>query len=159
MARRFSAVLVALLVVLAAASAAAEPAATSRLTWVTNGTVRAVAVHDQTLYIGGSFTRVAPAANFLGPWFGVSTTTGAALPRLPLADGPVLAIEPDGAGGYYVGGRFTPSSPPRGDRCTWPASSSARADSPEARWPRSTSPALSRPGRRRHTRPALRRCT
>ncbi|MEZ5288404.1 MAG: hypothetical protein R2712_27080 [Vicinamibacterales bacterium] len=78
----------------------------SRLHWVTNGTVRAVAAQDQAVYIGGSFTRVAPAANFLGPWFGVSTTTGAPLPRMALADGPVFAIEPDGAGGYYVGGRF-----------------------------------------------------
>lgn len=92
---------------LLASVAGAQPASESRLHWVTNGTVTAAAVHDQTLYIGGSFTRVAPAANFLGPWFGVSTTTGAALPRLPVADGAVFAIEPDGAGGHYVGGRFT----------------------------------------------------
>lgn len=92
---------------LSALDAGAEPSAVSRLTWVTNGTVRAATVHEQTLYIGGRFTRVAPAANFLGPWFGVSTTTGVPVPRLPLADAAVLAIEPDGAGGYYVGGRFT----------------------------------------------------
>lgn len=74
---------------------------------MTNGIVQAAAVHEQTLYVGGSFTRVAPAAGFMGPWFGVSAATGAALPRLPLADDAVLAIEPDGAGGYFVGGRFT----------------------------------------------------
>ena len=90
-----------------ATSAAAQPASQSRLTWVTNGSVRAAAVHDQTLFIGGDFTRVAPAENFLGPVFGVSRTTGAALPTLPWADGAVFAIEPDGAGGYFVGGRFS----------------------------------------------------
>lgn len=88
-------------------TASAEPAVISRLHWVTNGTVRAAAVHDQTLFIGGSFTRVAPARNLLGPWFGVSTASGEALPALPLTDAPVFAIEPDGAGGYFVGGRFT----------------------------------------------------
>ena len=90
-----------------ATSAAAQPASQSRLTWVTNGSVRAAAVHDQTLFIGGDFTRVAPAQNFLGPVFGVSRTTGAPLATLPWADGAVFAIEPDGAGGYFVGGRFS----------------------------------------------------
>jgi hypothetical protein len=90
-----------------APSAAAQPAPTSRLGWVTNGIVHAAAVHEQTLYVGGNFTRVAPSAGFMGPWFGVSAATGAAVPRLPLADDAVLAIEPDGAGGYFVGGRFT----------------------------------------------------
>lgn len=90
-----------------AVPAAADPATTSRLHWVTNGIVRAAAVDGQTLYVGGNFTRVAPLANFLGPWFGVSSMSGAALPRLPVADGPVYAIEPDGAGGYFVGGQFT----------------------------------------------------
>lgn len=96
-----------LCVVLRALPAAADPATTSRLHWVTNGVVNAAAVHDGRLYIGGNFSRVAPAASFLGPWFGVSTTTGEALPPMPLADGPVYAIEPDGSGGYFVGGRFT----------------------------------------------------
>jgi hypothetical protein len=97
-----------LLTVVAVADLAfAQPSETSRLHWVTNGSVRAATVHDQTLYIGGTFTRVAPATSFLGPWFTVSTTTGAAGPRLPLADAAVLAIEPDGAGGFFVGGRFT----------------------------------------------------
>lgn len=92
---------------LLAPPAGAEPAPTSRLHWVTNGTVHAATVRDQTLFIGGSFTRVAPAPNFLGPWFGVSMTTGVALPPLPVTDAPVYAIEPDGAGGYFVGGWFT----------------------------------------------------
>lgn len=95
------------LLLLAAVSAVAEPATISRLRWVTNGIVRAAAAHDQTLYIGGDFTRVAPAANLLGPVFGVSRPTGSALPAWPLADGAVFAIEPDGSGGYFIGGRFT----------------------------------------------------
>ncbi len=90
-----------------AGHAAAEPAATSRLRWVTNGSVHAAAVSGQTLFIGGSFTRVAPAQNLLGPWFAVSASSGAALPALPDTDAPVYAIESDGAGGYFVGGRFT----------------------------------------------------
>nr|QIQ10701.1 hypothetical protein FLJDLJJJ_00029 [uncultured bacterium] len=95
------------LLVMLAGHAAAEPAATSRLRWVTNGSVHAATVSGQTLFIGGSFTRVAPPQNLLGPWFAVSATSGAAQPALPATDAPVYAIEPDGAGGYFVGGGFT----------------------------------------------------
>jgi hypothetical protein len=54
--------------VVIAGRADAEPAATSRLRWVTNGSVHAATISGQTLFIGGSFTRVAPAQNLLGLW-------------------------------------------------------------------------------------------
>ncbi len=85
----------------------ADPADESRLHWVTNGTVIAGAVAGDTLYIGGSFTRVAPPSAALGSFFGFDRTTGAATSGLPLVDGVVEIMEPDGAGGYYISGRFT----------------------------------------------------
>ncbi|MEZ5286338.1 MAG: PQQ-binding-like beta-propeller repeat protein [Vicinamibacterales bacterium] len=92
---------------LAAATASADPAQTSRLGWVTNGNVSAAAAHGDRLYVGGPFTRVAPRANLLGSFYRVSLTNGAPAPGLPLVDGVVRAIEPDGAGGYFIGGRFS----------------------------------------------------
>ena len=71
--------------------------------WSVNGTVGAVAVHGNTLYLGGGFTRIGPAS---GALVAVDPATGTAtLPPL-LVDGTVYAIVPDGSGGIYVGGVF-----------------------------------------------------
>jgi hypothetical protein len=86
--------------------ASADPSAVSRLGWVTNGDVRAAVQVGSTLYVGGKFTRVGPASGALGSFFGVSPTTGERVPNFPLVDGVVNAVEPDGAGGYYIGGSF-----------------------------------------------------
>lgn len=86
--------------------ASADPATVSRLGWVLNGHAQAAVQHGSTLYAGGAFTRVAPTSGALGALFGVSLTTGAPTSTLPLVDGVVHAIEPDGAGGYYIGGAF-----------------------------------------------------
>jgi hypothetical protein len=84
----------------------AEPLTTSRLSWVTNGPVNAATTIGDRLYIGGEFTRVAPRTSALGGLFSVSPVTGAAVPGLPLVDGEIFDVEPDGAGGLYIGGRF-----------------------------------------------------
>lgn len=99
--------LAAILLVAIAVPVDADPETTSRLSWVTNGDVQAAVQVGNTLYIGGTFTRVGPASGALGSFFGVSTITGEPLPLFPLVDGVVHAIEPDGAGGYYIGGAFT----------------------------------------------------
>lgn len=99
--------LLAALLAVGVSHAGADPSSVSRLGWVTNGEVRTAVQVGSTLYVGGTFTRVAPSSGALGSFFALSTTTGEPSPQLPLVDGVVNAIEPDGAGGYYIGGAFT----------------------------------------------------
>lgn len=70
--------------------------------WVTDGTVEAVALDGTTLFVGGGFTRIAPAT---GPALVRSAATGGAV-RSPVLAGTVYASIPDGAGGWYVAGRI-----------------------------------------------------
>lgn len=71
-----------------------------------NGTVNSVATgSDGTTYVGGDFTQYAA---FTGGAALVSATTGAVnTTSFPQVNGHVLAVEPDGAGGWFVGGSFT----------------------------------------------------
>ena len=78
-----------------------------RLHWITNGPVSTGATLGATLYVGGSFTRVAPSANGLGAVHVLSTADGTVPRRLPLVDGEIRDVEPDGAGGVFLGGRFS----------------------------------------------------
>ncbi len=99
-------------VVLAAAWAAlGAPGAFAELnstpreeTWVTNGTVNAIATTPSTTYIGGNFTYVGPNT---GSFAALDAGTG--VPALPYAkvNGAVNACAPDGAGGWYIGGGFS----------------------------------------------------
>lgn len=92
---------------LAAAPGSAQPATTSVLHWIFDGEVQASARVGSTLYVGGTFTAVAPSANVLPPIYALSDTTGAVVaPTYAIADGSVAAIEPDGSGGYFIGGDF-----------------------------------------------------
>ena len=71
----------------------------------TDGQVNAAVLSGNTLYIGGTFTRVAPATGHGVP---VSVATGsppAAFAKV--AGGAVYAATPDGSGGWYLGGAFT----------------------------------------------------
>lgn len=105
---RHSSTLAAALTILSIATFAnADPSAVSRLGWVTDGDVRAAVQVGNTLYVGGTFTRVGPTSGALGSLFGVSPTTGERVPNFPLVDGVVNTVEPDGGGGYYIGGSFT----------------------------------------------------
>ncbi len=86
-----------------AAAAPPGPAQPDSQLWVTNGTVNATAVSGNTLYLGGDFTSVGPL-----------TGSGAALDAagapdlaLPVANGQIFAVVPDGAGGWYIGGSFS----------------------------------------------------
>jgi hypothetical protein len=76
-------------------------------TWISDGTVHVLASDGNKVFMGGDFGAVAPNHSFLtslvpddmnitaGPWVGQDTSAS------------IEAIVPDGAGGYYVGGRFT----------------------------------------------------
>ena len=92
----------------------AEPSATPRLDWLFNSAVSGTARVGNTLYVGGFFTSVTPRAGQLGRLFALSPSTGAPVQGLPFANGIVLGIAADGAGGYYVTGLFTNLGNPSG---------------------------------------------
>jgi hypothetical protein len=73
-------------------------------TWVTNGTVYAIARTPDTVYIGGTFTYVGPCT---GSGVPISADTGELVAPFPKVNGAVLASVPDGAGGWFIGGEFT----------------------------------------------------
>ena len=72
-------------------------------TWVTNGAIAAMARSGHALYLGGSFTRIAP---YTGGGVAVAAADGGRRP-FPAFDGEVDAVAADGTGGWYVGGRFS----------------------------------------------------
>ena len=103
------AVAVATLCGLASSPAGAPPpSSNSRVNFVINGAVNAAARVGNTLYIGGSFNRIAPSTNATGSLVAVNPGTAGVIPgRVPLVvGGDVLAMIPDGSGGYYIGGGF-----------------------------------------------------
>jgi len=73
--------------------------------WVTNGTVNAIARSGNRLYVGGTFSRVGPAAIMGGGSVGLDPRTALSI-GLPAVFGNVRAVAPDGAGGWYIGGEF-----------------------------------------------------
>lgn len=72
--------------------------------WVTDGNVNATVQSGDTLYVGGNFTYIGPNT---GSGTSLSLLTGAPLANSPRVDGLVLAVAPDGSGGWYLGGQFT----------------------------------------------------
>src|SRR6478672_10994183 len=73
--------------------------------WLPNGSVESVALEGNTLYLAGSFTRMARRT---GSLLAVDPATGATLAGLPaVGGGGISAVEPDGAGGWFIGGSFT----------------------------------------------------
>lgn len=70
----------------------------------TDGNVNTVALSGDTLYVGGQFTYIGPPN---GSCVALDRTSGLPITNWPRFDGLVSAILADGAGGWYVGGRFT----------------------------------------------------
>jgi WD40 repeat protein len=71
-----------------------------------NGLVQAIAFgEDGTQYVGGEFTAVGIASGGAVPIDAVSGQP--AMPDFPIVTGAVLATVSDGAGGWFIGGRFT----------------------------------------------------
>src|SRR5262245_24409817 len=71
--------------------------------WGTDGTVSAVIRSGNTIYLGGGFSLVGPNSGGAVP---VRRTTGAPLTQYPKVVGVVLAVVPDGAGGWFIAGTF-----------------------------------------------------
>lgn len=96
------------LLLAASPSGAQPPSSDSRVNVVINGAVNVAARVGNTLYLGGSFSRIAPSTNAVGSLVAVNPTTGQVIPgRFPvIVGGDVLAMIPDGSGGYYLGGGF-----------------------------------------------------
>jgi hypothetical protein len=74
--------------------------------WETNGSVNAIARSGNTIYIGGEFSTLGRRT---GQGVTLSQRSGAILGPVSVVDevnAVVYAAIPDGAGGWYVGGRF-----------------------------------------------------
>jgi len=72
--------------------------------WFPDGPVHSILMTDEAIYFGGEFDYVGPqtvrAALF-------DLTFGESSGALPPINGPVYAVESDGAGGWWLGGQFT----------------------------------------------------
>lgn len=94
-----------IIAVLAGTLQAATPSDTCKQeTWVTNGFVDAIVKAGNTIYIGGSFTRVGP---YTGGGVPIGISSGSALGKFPKINGTVNAACSDSKGGWFVGGIFT----------------------------------------------------
>jgi hypothetical protein len=84
-----------------AATAPVEP----EDTWITDGEVYAIEADERRVFLGGWFTLVGPPT---GQGAALDPTTGARDSAYARVDGgPVHAVVPDGAGGFFIGGDFT----------------------------------------------------
>ncbi|MEO5619205.1 MAG: hypothetical protein ABIS67_15655, partial [Candidatus Eisenbacteria bacterium] len=72
--------------------------------WGTNGNVLAFARSGNTLYIGGAFSQVGPNT---GGGIPLGVASGQPVTGYPPVAGQVLAVVPDGSGGWFIGGDFT----------------------------------------------------
>ena len=72
--------------------------------WATNGPVDAIVRSDNTIFVGGGFTRVGPAT---GCGAAIDINTGTHNPAFAKVNGEIRAVVSDGSGGWYVGGDFT----------------------------------------------------
>ncbi|WP_273844793.1 WD40 repeat domain-containing protein [Rubrobacter calidifluminis] len=85
------------------ATAFATPFSIPDTTWVTDGRVSAIERVGDEIYIGGNFRQVGPNTGFgVALYSGGGTLDGA----FPNVNGRVLAVTPDGSGGWYIGGEF-----------------------------------------------------
>jgi predicted small secreted protein len=73
-------------------------------TWITNGTVFAIADANSTVYLGGDFSYVGPDT---GSGVPIDAATGSPASTFPKVNGIIWAVVPDGSGGWYIGGEFS----------------------------------------------------
>ena len=83
------------LLVLCAGTASSQT--TFNSLYATNGTVNAVVVSGNTIYIGGEFTYVGPNT---GAGAAIDTSTGAPDLAFPNVNGVIYAVVSDGSGGW-----------------------------------------------------------
>ena len=91
------------IVALSPVPALAAPSATATPTAGTNGTVYAVSLIGDRIFVGGKFTWAGP---FTGDGAVVDAAGGLRLSG-PKPNGPIGVVVPDGTGGWYLGGDFT----------------------------------------------------
>jgi hypothetical protein len=72
--------------------------------WTANGDVRTVVRDGRTIYIGGQFTHVGPVT---GSGVPIDLVSGRPPSSFPRVVGQVLAVTPDGTGGWFIGGSFS----------------------------------------------------
>jgi hypothetical protein len=71
---------------------------------VTNGDVHAIIRTGNTVYVGGEFSYVGPNTPY---GTALDIVTGAVVSNITSPNGLVRCAEPDGSGGWYIGGDFT----------------------------------------------------
>lgn len=74
--------------------------------WVPNREVTSVIRGGNTIYVGGDFTVIGPLTGAGVPLDGATGIAVTPFPKVERGDGSVGAAIPDGAGGWYIGGRF-----------------------------------------------------
>ena len=97
-------VLAAILVTAAGVRLGAQPSATPVFDWLFDDPVKATARVGNTLFVGGSFSKVVPQTGRVGTLVGLAPTTGTLVTAYP-PYGDVIVPSPmalDGAGGYYA---------------------------------------------------------
>lgn len=72
--------------------------------WGTNGRVTDIVPLGNRVYLSGGFDYIGPQTGY---GTAVAGSDGVRLPGAPVIDGTVFASVSDGAGGWYVGGKFT----------------------------------------------------
>ncbi|MBU1115654.1 MAG: T9SS type A sorting domain-containing protein [Bacteroidetes bacterium] len=82
----------------------AQPTTANQDFYVTNGNVYAIAVDGDYTYIGGVFSYVG-----MNTGYGIKLTASSAVPSktYPKVNGTIYCVEPDGSGGWYIGGSFS----------------------------------------------------
>ncbi|MBK9097908.1 MAG: T9SS type A sorting domain-containing protein [bacterium] len=71
--------------------------------WIADGIVKSMAVSEEYIYIGGGFGVVGPNTGY-----GANLTAASDFPNLtfPKVNGFIHCVEPDGSGGWLIGGGF-----------------------------------------------------
>jgi hypothetical protein len=72
--------------------------------WVTDGGVHAILPVGNTLYLGGSFSRIGPSC---GNGVLIDSASGLFDPTFPKINGVIKCVVSDSSGGWYIGGGFT----------------------------------------------------
>jgi trimeric autotransporter adhesin len=94
-------------VILALAAVPAHAGIVSKDTYVTNGWVEDVAIHDGFTYLGGTFTMVGPRIG-IGMEVGQSGSGAPDTSTFPeVAGGSISTVAADGSGGWFIGGGFS----------------------------------------------------
>jgi hypothetical protein len=72
--------------------------------WVTDGRVTDAVAQGDVVYLAGTFTRIGRRT---GPLTFLDPETLEPMPAPEVTGGDIVAVEPDGVGGYYIAGSFT----------------------------------------------------